>query len=61
MLGQIASFMDTLHLSYDDVLNNIPYRNLLIMNKDIHRIAYDGVMKEVTENDFFKNKIKFDE
>lgn len=60
MLGQIASFMDTLHLTYEEVVNKIPYRNLLIMNKDIHRIAYDGVMKEVTEKEFFKNKIKFE-
>lgn len=34
MLGQIASFMDSLHLSYEDVVYKIPYRNLIIMQKD---------------------------
>lgn len=33
MLGQIASFMDSLHLSYDEVVYKIPYRNLIIMQK----------------------------
>lgn len=33
MLGQIASFMDSLHLSYDEVVCKIPYRNLIVMQK----------------------------
>lgn len=34
MLGQIASFMEALCLSYDEVVHKIPYRNLLVMQKD---------------------------
>ena len=51
MLGQIATFMDSLHLSYDEVLHRIPYRNLLIMQKDKLRIASGDVMQEVSEEE----------
>lgn len=62
MLGQIASFMDSLHLSYDEVVCKIPYRNLIIMQKDKLHAVYDGeVLKEVSDKDFFKGKVKFDE
>lgn len=54
MLGQIATLMDNLHLSYDDVVYKIPYRNLLVMQKDKLRVAYGDVMEEMNEEDFFK-------
>lgn len=54
MLGQIATLMDNLHLSYDDVVYKIPYRNLLLMQKDKLRVAYGDVMEEMNEEDFFK-------
>lgn len=50
--------MDSLHLTYGQVVNEIPYRNLVIMSKDKARIAYEGVMREVSESDLH---IKFDE
>lgn len=53
--------MDSLHLDYKQVLDEIPYRNLVIMSKDKARIAYEGVKREVSERDFFKGNIKFDE
>ncbi len=34
MLGQIASFMEALSLTYDEVVYKIPYRNLLVMQRD---------------------------
>lgn len=34
LLGQIATLIETLHLSYEEVVYKIPYRNLLIMQKD---------------------------
>lgn len=34
LLGQIATLVETLHLSYEEVVYKIPYRNLLIMQKD---------------------------
>ena len=61
MLGQIASFMDSLHLSYDEVVCKIPYRNLIIMQKDKLHAVYDGVLKEVSDKDFFGENMKFDD
>ena len=62
MLGQIASFMDSLHLSYDEVVYKIPYRNLIIMQKDKLHAVYDGeVLTEVSDKDFFGENMKFDE
>lgn len=58
LLGQIASFMENLHLSYDEVVYNIPYRNMVIMQKDKLHIVYGDVMEEVTEEEYFRNKGK---
>lgn len=33
-MGQIATLIESLHLSYKEVVYDIPYRNLLIMQKD---------------------------
>jgi len=56
-LGQIATFMDTLHLSYREVVYEIPYRNLVIMSKDKQRPVYGGeVMEEVTAEEYFRRK-----
>lgn len=52
--------MESLHLSYDEVMNKIPYRNLVIMQKDKLHIAYGDVMTEVSDGEMFKNR-KFDE
>ena len=60
-MGQIASFMENLHLTYKEVLEEIPYRNLVIMQKDKQRIASGDVMQEVSDEKFFKGKMKFDE
>lgn len=32
--------MDTLNLTYDEVVNQIPYRNLLVMRRDKPRVCY---------------------
>lgn len=56
MLGQIATFMEYLHLSYDEVVRKIPYRNLQVMMRDKQRVAYGDVMVEVSEDEFFKGK-----
>ena len=52
--------MENLHLTYREVLEEIPYRNLVIMQKDKLRVAYGDVMQEVTDEEFFKNR-EFDE
>ena len=43
--------MDSLHLSYNEVVRVIPYRNLLLMAKDKQRVAYGKVYHEVTEEE----------
>ena len=46
MLGQVATFMESLRLSYEDVVYKIPYRNLLIMQKDIlHSVTGDLIVE----------------
>lgn len=47
--------MDSLHLSYQEVVKEIPYRNLLLMAKDKQRVACGDVMYEVTEEEFGMN------
>ena len=59
MLGQIATFMENLHLSYDEVVNVIPYRNMVIMQKDKLHTVFGNVTIEVTESEIFGGK--FDE
>lgn len=58
LLGQIATFMEFLHLSYDEVVFKIPYRNLIIMQKDKLHTVYGEVMEEVSEEEYFKMKGK---
>ncbi|WP_418818075.1 hypothetical protein [Paraprevotella clara] len=52
--------MENLHLSYDEVVNKIPYRNLVIMQKDKLHVACGEVLREVSDEEMFKNR-KFDE
>lgn len=40
LLGQVATFMDSLHLTYREVVYEIPYRNLVIMGRDKLRPCY---------------------
>lgn len=47
MLGQIATFVETLHLSYKDVLE-IPYRNLIIMSRDKLHVVYGTKVRKMT-------------
>nr|DAQ64387.1 MAG TPA: hypothetical protein [Bacteriophage sp.]DAW94151.1 MAG TPA: hypothetical protein [Bacteriophage sp.] len=50
--------MENLHLSYDEVVYKIPYRNLLIMQKDKQHITSGEVMEEISEEEYFKMKGK---
>ena len=45
--------MESLHLSYDEVINGIPYRTLLLMCKDKQHSTDGEVWEEVDENEFF--------
>lgn len=48
--------MDELKLSYDDVVNKIPYRNLVWMMKDKLKVAYGDVNYEVSTAEFKRLK-----
>lgn len=57
LLGQIATFQESLHLTYHEVLDEIPYRNLIIMQKDKLRTLYNSEkMVEMSDEEFFRNK-----
>mgnify|MGYP004688122581 CR=1 FL=1 len=45
--------MENLHLSYDEVVYKIPYRNLIVMQKDKLHVAAGDVVKEVDDEKFF--------
>lgn len=46
LLGQIASFMENLHLLYREVAYEIPYRNLVLMQRDkLHTVTGTKVIK----------------
>lgn len=48
LLGQIATFIDNLHLSYKEVVYEIPYRNLIIMQKDKLHVVYGEKVKRIS-------------
>ena len=45
--GQIAHLIDTLHLSYTEVFEVIPYRNLLMMQRDKLLLAIGPTHRQV--------------
>lgn len=47
LLGQIASFMENLHLAYEEVVYKIPYRNLILMQKDKLHIVYGEKIEKI--------------
>lgn len=59
MYGQIASFLDTLHLSYDEIVNKIPYSVLIVMQRDkLETVEKGEVKEEVPGREMMKRKIK---
>lgn len=57
LLGQIATFQEALNLTYHEVLDEIPYRNLIIMQKDKLRPLYNSEkMVEMSDEDFFREQ-----
>lgn len=51
LLGQIATFMETLHVSYREAVYEIPYRNLIIMQRDKLHEVYGDIVKEKKARD----------
>lgn len=58
LLGQVATFMENLHMSYAEVTEVFPYRYLLLMAKDKQHVAYGEVWEEVDEAEFFRRNGK---
>lgn len=58
LLGQIASFMENLHLTYKEVFEEIPYQNLIIMQKDKLHVCYGEKIEEVSGKDMLAKKRK---
>lgn len=52
-MGQVATFMENLHLSYNEVVNVIPYRNMVIMQKDKLHTVFGDVTREVADAEMF--------
>lgn len=50
--------MDSLHLTYDEVVNQIPYRNLIIMQKDKQHEAFDDVVKKISGKELANRRRK---
>lgn len=48
LLGQVATFMEGLRLTYHEVMDEIPYRNLIIMQKDKMHVVYGDKIREVS-------------
>lgn len=51
MFGQIATFIESLGLTYREVVYEIPYRNLLLMQKDKSRPCYGTKVVKTTGKD----------
>nr|DAK78502.1 MAG TPA: hypothetical protein [Bacteriophage sp.] len=50
--------MDSLHLTYDEVVNKIPYRNLIIMQRDKQHEVYGDVVKKISGKELAKRRKK---
>lgn len=40
--------MESLHLTYDEVVRKVPYRNLVMMQKDKLHVVYGDKVENVT-------------
>lgn len=58
IFGQIATFLEALHLSYKEVFELIPYRNLTLMAKDKLRPVYGKKVNKVRGKDMLARKRK---
>ncbi|WP_197031230.1 hypothetical protein [Bacteroides sp. 14(A)] len=48
--------MDSLHLGYEEVVYKIPYRNLIIMQKDKLHVVYGEKVSNTSGKDMLKRK-----
>jgi len=50
--------MEGLHLTYDEVINKIPYRNLVVMQHDKIHIAYGTIVKKSSGKEMMKRRMQ---
>lgn len=55
-MGQVATFMENLHLTYPEVMDIVPYRNLLLMQRDKAHVVYGTLIKRMTGKDALARK-----
>lgn len=53
--------MENLHLSYNEVFEEIPYRNLCLMAKDKIRVCYGTKVKKISGAEMMKRRMNHDE
>lgn len=58
LLGQIATFCESLHLSYREVFEEIPYRNLVIMSKDKLHVCFGTKVNRISGKEMAKSRGK---
>lgn len=58
ILGQIATFAENLHLSYNEIVNEIPYRLLCLMAKDKVRVCYGEKVKRTSGKEMMNRRRK---
>lgn len=58
LFGQIATYMENLHLTYREVMEVIPYRNILAMQQDKLRESTGELTQKSSSHDVIGNKIK---
>ena len=56
IIGQVATFMENLHLNHKEVFEEIPYIGLLLMSADKLRVEYPKEGKEGDEKEVLSGK-----
>ena len=56
LIGMIPTFKENLKMSYEEVFEKIPYRVLILMQKDKQRVTSSDEMIEVTDDEFFNEE-----
>lgn len=58
LLGHIATLMESLGLTYDEVVHKIPFRNLQVMQRDKLHPAYGKVIHKISGKEMAARRIE---
>lgn len=58
LLGQVATFMENLHLTYNEAYREIPFRNLLVMQKDKLHTVTGTKIKKISGKEMASRRMK---